>query len=46
MVLSPNPNAEEHGEYGQVPLQEPSEDAAELKKAAATEQVAEHAFGE
>jgi hypothetical protein len=34
--LSSNPNAEERGEYGQVSLQEPSEDVAEIKKAAAT----------
>lgn len=27
---------EERGEYGQVPLHEPSDDAAEVKKAAAT----------
>ncbi|KAF8316750.1 putative Golgi GDP-mannose transporter [Clavulina sp. PMI_390] len=31
-----NASAEERGEYNQVPLHEPTEDAAEIKKAAAT----------
>ena len=34
--LSSDPNAEERREYSQIPLQEPSEDVAEIKKAAAT----------
>lgn len=34
--VSSNPNAVERGEFGQVSLQEPSKDVAEIKKAAAT----------
>ena len=34
--VSSNANAEERGEFGRVSLQEPSNDVAEIKKAAAT----------